>query len=283
MQTAVVARGTDSGSKYLAAYVVLRDERTDEDAREEMAKELRRFLRASLPDAMIPQAFEFLKGLPQLPNGKVNRKLLPALEPATPSKERYVAPRTAVEKQLAAIWAEVLEVERVGLHDNFFELGGHSLLAVRIMVQARTALGVDLPVAAMFASPTIAELVEQIGSAGNGETKDRLEDIPIVGELVGALRGRPQGNGQSLAPLRTGGSARPLFCIHGLGGHIARFLPLATGLAEGRPVYGLQGARAGRRSAAARSHRRHGRVLPEEIREVQPADRICWPAGRWAD
>ena len=160
---------------------------------------------------------------------------------ATHKPRRSRAPRSRLEKQLAAIWTELLQVERVGANDDFFALGGRSLVAVRMMARAREATGVDVPLAALFAGPTIAELAARIEAARRGETDGEPAMMPLVEELASSLMAPSTAQGQSLAPLRTGGTAPPLFCIHGLGGHIATFLPLARGLAQGRPVYGLQG------------------------------------------
>ena len=139
-QAAVVARTPAVGGKYLAAYVVPRNGQGENDeARTAFVKELRRFLRTSLPDYVIPQVFEVLDALPQLTSGKVNRAALPVVAPAARPVHRYVAPRSDTERELAAIWADLLRLERVGAYDNFFELGGHSLLAVRLVSRVRSA------------------------------------------------------------------------------------------------------------------------------------------------
>ena len=276
-QAAVVDRTTASGSKYLAAYLVVRERYADSDATgSELAKELRSFLRSSLADSVIPQAFHFLTSLPQLNSGKVDRAALPDVA-AAPASDDYIAPQTDVEKQLAAIWCEVLHRGRIGTNDNFFEHGGHSLLAVRAMVRAREALGVRLPVATMFVAPTIAEMAEHIEAVLRNEPTEQSDDVPheghamqLVEEIAASLVGKSAHDGQSLAPLRTGGTARPLFCIHGLGGHIAAFFPLARGLTRERPVYGLQGQGL---DAGQQPHDRIEDMAAfylDEIRQVQP-------------
>jgi hypothetical protein len=108
---------------------------------------------------MVPATFVFLTGLPLTPNGKVDRRALPAPGSDRPVLDQtWVAPGTPIENVLAALWAEVFGVERVGIHDNFFALGGHSLLATRVVSRMRNAFGVELPVRALFETPTIAGL-----------------------------------------------------------------------------------------------------------------------------
>ncbi len=151
---AVVAKTGVNGSKRLVAYVV-------GDLNRE---ELRRDLKGKLPAYMIPNAIVGLQALPLTSNGKLDRQALEKLEDldSGDSGEDYEAPCTAVEEQLAEIWAAVLEVTRVGRRGNFFDLGGHSLLAVSMASRCRNVFGLDVPVRAIFESPTIAELAEII-------------------------------------------------------------------------------------------------------------------------
>ena len=160
----------------------------------------------------------------------------PAARPAPP----HVAPRSPLERQLAAIWADLLHRERVGIHDHFFDLGGDSLLAVQTMLRPTQPSACDLPAAALFAAPTIAELADRIEAERRGEIEAGAEETTLIDDLAAGLLQPPASGGRSLVPLRTDGAATPLFCFHGLGGHVAGFLPLAEGLAEARPVYGLQ-------------------------------------------
>jgi amino acid adenylation domain-containing protein len=169
---AVVAKTGVNGSKRLVAYVV-----GDRDR-----EELRRDLKGKLPAYMIPNAFVGLQELPLTGNGKLDRQALEKLEDLSSgeSGEDYEAPCTAVEEQLAEIWAAVLEVTRVGRHGNFFDLGGHSLLAISMASRCRNVFGLDVPVRAIFESPTIAELAEvielELKSQGRkpGDDKDAI-------------------------------------------------------------------------------------------------------------
>src|SRR5207253_8520404 len=118
--------------------------------------ELRAFLQARLPDYILPAAFVLLDSFPVTPNGKVDRQALPAPDRTRPDLEGAdAAPRTRVEEQLARIWAEVLGVERVGIHDNFFMLGGDSILSIQVIARAHQA-GLQLTPGQMFQHQTLA-------------------------------------------------------------------------------------------------------------------------------
>ncbi|MCP4549379.1 MAG: amino acid adenylation domain-containing protein [bacterium] len=129
----------------------------------ELMPQLRGFLQQKLPDYMIPSAFVVLDTMPLTPNGKVDRRALPASEGIRPELAgEYVAPRTPAEEMLVDIWAQVLNFERVGVHDNFFEMGGHSLLATQIVSRVRETFQVELPLRVLFETPTIVELARSI-------------------------------------------------------------------------------------------------------------------------
>jgi amino acid adenylation domain-containing protein len=150
----VVAREDAPGDKRLVAYVVGHAD----------AEALRAHVRETLPDYMTPAAFVSLEALPLNPNGKVDRRALPAPE-YVGAEDAFVAPRTPAEEVLAGIWAEVLRVERVGARDSFFDLGGHSLLATRVVSRIREVFGAELPLRALFEGPTVAELAERVEQA----------------------------------------------------------------------------------------------------------------------
>jgi len=147
----VLAREDTAGDVRLVAYIVAKQEPGPS------SNELRGHLKQKLPDCMVPSAFVMLDALPLTPNGKVDRRALPAPDPGRPDLEKtFVAPRTPLEETLADIWAEVLKLERVGVHDNFFELGGHSLSVTQVISRARGAFQIELPVRHLFENPTVA-------------------------------------------------------------------------------------------------------------------------------
>jgi amino acid adenylation domain-containing protein len=148
--------------------------------------ELRAFLKARLPDYLVPTAFVALDALPRTPNGKIDRLSLP--EPAGLERaggDTYAAPRTPLEEILCGVWAQVLGVERVGARDDFFALGGHSLRAVQIVARLRDALGVDVPLPAVFQAPTVRALAVEVERAigGAGSAAEHIEPVDRGGPL----------------------------------------------------------------------------------------------------
>jgi amino acid adenylation domain-containing protein len=179
-ETVVLAREDSPGDKRLVAYVV------GPDAPADLTEQLRAHLRERLPEYMVPSAFVTLEALPLTENGKVDRRALPAPEYVG---AQYVAPRTATEEKLAAIWAEVLKVERVGIHDNFFELGGHSLLATQMVARVRREFSFDLPLRQIFETPAISSLATRIEalrtSVGAAAVPDALNRQANFGRPAG--------------------------------------------------------------------------------------------------
>ncbi|MBA5872920.1 MAG: amino acid adenylation domain-containing protein [Nitrospira sp. CR1.2] len=164
-EAAVIVREDRPGDRRLAAYVVPQAGRSIDSDR------LRTALQAQLPEYMVPSIVLTLDTLPRTPNGKVDRRALPAPDLSGLDEATYVAPRTVTEELLAAIWADILGLERVGVRDQFFELGGHSLLATQVVSRIRSAFHIELPLRAAFECPTVADLartVDRVRAEGQG-------------------------------------------------------------------------------------------------------------------
>ncbi|HEU4886738.1 MAG TPA: amino acid adenylation domain-containing protein, partial [Thermoanaerobaculia bacterium] len=177
-EAVVLAREDAAGDKRLVAYLVPQDGVVLE------AVALRAALQSQLPEYMVPSAFVFLEALPLTPNGKLDRKALPAPQTSALIAREYEAPEGEVEQTLAALWQELLRVERVGRHDRFFELGGHSLLAMKLTSHIRAAFGVELPLRQLFANSTLSALAEVVRAAGAStmgriERADRNQPLPL--------------------------------------------------------------------------------------------------------
>jgi amino acid adenylation domain-containing protein/non-ribosomal peptide synthase protein (TIGR01720 family)/FkbM family methyltransferase len=147
-----------------------------------LSGDLRRYAGERLPDYMVPAAFVLLPALPLTTNGKLDRAALPAPEQSRPGSEQtFVAPRTPTEERLSRIWAEILRLERVGIHDNFFELGGDSILCIQVVARANQA-GMHLIPRQLFAHQTIAELAA-VADDGAPAQPDATEREPTSGPL----------------------------------------------------------------------------------------------------
>jgi amino acid adenylation domain-containing protein len=208
---AVVALHRDSRNEAcLVAYFVAANDRMTTDV-------LRSAVAQRLPDYMIPTVFVQLDQLPQTPNGKVDRLALPPPDSTRPRlAQRYIAPHTALERNLVAIWADILGLQQIGVDDDFFDLGGNSMVAVRMMAQIRMQHGRTLPLALLFRAGTIRKLALVIAQ-GHEETA-----------------------WSPLVPIRPGGRRTPLFCIHPGGGNVLGYQEFASYLDEDQPVYGIQ-------------------------------------------
>ncbi len=161
-EAVVLAREDEPGDKRLVAYVTPTDSAAERNG-ELAPSELRSFLSGPLPEYMVPAHFVCLPDLPLLPNGKVDRKRLPAPDQDRSSvRAPYVAPRNPLEKVLAAIWSDVLKTQEVGVEDDFFELGGHSILATQLFARMVDTLQVKIPLRAIFDQRTIAGLAQKI-------------------------------------------------------------------------------------------------------------------------
>ena len=177
-EAVVIARENGSDDHRLIAYFA-----TEQNTAGDMTAELRRYLREKLPEPMVPTAYVALASLPHLPNGKVDRKSLPAVD-FSERKVEYVAPRTPVEATLTQIWSEVLEKDRIGVQDDFFNLGGHSLLATMVITRVRQSLEVELPQRVFFDAPTIAQLAQCVEELKRPRKKP---EAPVVSEPAKTL------------------------------------------------------------------------------------------------
>jgi amino acid adenylation domain-containing protein len=206
----VAPRKDDSGERWLAAYVVATGEVP-------AARDLRDWARTHLPEALVPAAFAFLPELPLTRHGKVDAAALPAVRRGGGDRAPSLAPpRDAVEQRLAELWQEVLEVRIVGRTDSFFDLGGHSLAAVLLLDRVERHFGRRLPLASLFARPTLAAMAEAL--------RDE-EGEPSAGSLVA---------------LQPDGERTPLFCVHAAGGSVLPYRELAARLAPARPLLAFQ-------------------------------------------
>ncbi|QLY28277.1 amino acid adenylation domain-containing protein [Nocardia huaxiensis] len=221
---------------------------------------LRRHLGEQLPDYLVPAAIVPVESFTLTANGKLDREALP--EPVLLSGE-FREPATVFEQAVARIFGEVLQLDRIGLDDDFFALGGHSLLAVQVINQVQRSWGVELRVAELFAHPRVESFAALIDSVLRSGAPGGADAFRV------------------LLPLRTAGTAEPLFCIHPVGGLAWSFARLSTHLRDDRPIYGLQSpALAGEDlpdSIAAWA----GRYV-EEMRSVQrsgPYHLLGWSLG----
>jgi amino acid adenylation domain-containing protein len=172
-EAVVMAREDEPDEKRLVAYIVAEQEPAPK------ISQLREYLAEKLPEYMIPAAWVNLDELPLTANNKLDRRALPAPDMERPDLEdAFTSPRTAVEEMIAAIWCELLGLDRVGVYDNFFELGGHSLIATQLVSRLREAFQVEILLRNVFEQPTVAELAEAI---------QKLEQKPGQVQLLAEL------------------------------------------------------------------------------------------------
>lgn len=210
----VIAREDTPGNKTLVAYIVPVNMETD------VAVDIQKWKKAlqqSIPDFMIPHEYVVMDSLPLLPNGKINRGELPK-----PGKRQHTSTvkitvdNTNMEKLVAHIWAEVLDIDEVGIDEDFFDLGGHSLIAVEMMVKLEKETGKHLPIAALFEASTVRKL-SRLLQTGN---------VPALWE--------------SLVPVKSGGHKPPLYIVHGDGLNVMVFNSIPKFMDAEQPVFGLQ-------------------------------------------
>lgn len=207
VRQAVVALTPDQ--QRLAAYI------TVENGQEPSAEELRRYLRARLPEYMVPASYSRLEQWPLLPSGKVDRRALPQLGHAeSVQQSAFEAPHDRVEDQLLTIWKGILNLDKISVTDNFFSIGGYSLASARLLARIQLTFGRKLGLRDVFEAPTIAEMAELIRKEGKSDGTDM----------------------EGILPLQPNGSLPPFFWVRG--GPL--FLPLSRRLGPERPSFGLQ-------------------------------------------
>src|ERR1700752_1733784 len=237
----VVALEDESGIKTLAAYVV------PKKGHAPTIVELRDYLKKRLPAFMVPSFFTVLDSIPLTPNGKVDRRALPAPEnKGAELPETFVGPSDDLERNLVRMWEEILNTQPIGVKDNFFELGGHSLLAVEMFVRIESEYGKKIPLATLFQTPTVEQLASLL--------REEREDFSLP----------------SLVPIQPNGSRSRFFCVHARGGNVLFYRDLAKRLGNAQPFYGLQ------LQGIEGKKPRHSRVEEmaahyiSEIRTIQP-------------
>ena len=238
-QCVVIAR-EDGGEKRLVAYVVAGANQQPSGRR------LRDFLKAQVPDYMVPAVFVLLNRLPISPNGKIDRRALPA-----PTRDNaliegeLIPPRDDLERKLVAIWESTLNLSPIGISDNIFDLGVDSLLAAELFAKIEKTLGKQLPPAPLFQAPTVES-------------------------LASLLRQHNSQKWSSLVTIQPHGTKTPLFCVHGGAGTVLLFNSLARHLAPERPVYGLQARGLYGRERPHTSVKDMAAHYIREMRTVQP-------------
>lgn len=207
-QCAVIVEEHATSGRALVAYVV-----SETDLNK---KNVRSFMREQLPDYMIPPTLILLDEIPLTANGKIDRKALPKQDILGDVEESiFVAPENKDQELVANIWAKNLGLKQVSIRDDFFELGGHSMIAIKVMIDIEKTTGKRLPLASLFANPTIEKLAKEI----NLDQKDKWK---------------------SIIPIKETGSKSPLYIVHGQGMHVLAFYTLSNAMDKNQPIYGLQ-------------------------------------------
>ncbi|GAB1539219.1 hypothetical protein NUACC21_18850 [Scytonema sp. NUACC21] len=251
----VIAKENPLGHNYLVAYFVPISQQLP------TTMELREFLKAKLPEYMVPNAFVLLDSLPLTPHGKVDRYTLAFNTPISHSIDKtFIPPRTPIELKLATIWTKVFNTESVGIHENFFDLGGNSLLAVSLLERINKQFERNLPLSTLFLNPTI----ESLATCLSPET-DSLPWSPLVA-------------------IQPAGSNPPFFCVHPIFGVIFPYYELAHHLGKNQPFYGLQPIGIDGESSPLTRIEDMAAYYIEALRRVQPKGPYClggWSFGGW--
>ena len=239
------------GQKCLVGYVVCKEPETLS------SNHLREYLKTKLPDYMIPSAFVIIDKLPMTPNGKVDRAILRGMVGQGQEIPDQVTPRTSIEVQVAQIWAEVLNVSRVGMYDNFFDSGGHSLLAIRLLACLTKELKIELPLGRFLENPTVAHMAEYAELAARRE--EQSSNSERRWSYLFKLKGGDGGNPVFVFPGGFGGENEALVLAQ-----------LAHFVGREYPFYGL---RARSSVGVLRGHKSVEEMASDfvrEIRQLQP-------------
>ncbi|MEU1901589.1 amino acid adenylation domain-containing protein [Nocardiopsis dassonvillei] len=242
-EVAVVARRREGQDTFLAAFLVGDPGRSDLEA-------LRRRLRSTLPEYMVPSHLEWVEAMPLTPSGKRDDDALRGVALTRGGTGARVAPRDARESALAEMLTDLLDVSGLGVHDDVFDLGATSITAMRLVVLMEQRFGVSVPLSEFVSAPTVAALAERIGAEQDGG--------PVTREF------------DPLVPIRPGGDLSPLFYVHPMGGNVLCYVPFARHLPEGRPFYALQAAGTDAGTEPVRGVEEMARGYVEAIRRVQP-------------
>lgn len=248
-EAAVVARRREGVDSFLAAFLV-----GDPDAVD--LQQLRKRLRASLPDYMVPSYFGWLPAMPLTPSGKRDDAALRRMPLSAGVTSAQTAPRDEYEQALVEIIADLLELPSVGADDDFFELGGTSLTAMRLVVMVEKRYGVSIPVSTFVSAPTAAGLADVLRTGGA-----RFVFDPVV-------------------PIRAEGDRPPVFLVHPIGGNVLCYLRLARYLPTDQPVYALQAPGGEIGTEAVSSVEELARGYLEAIARIQP--RGPYAIGGWS-
>ncbi len=243
-ETIVVALPDGTGSQRLNAYLV------PQSGQSVSVQGVKEFLKESLPAYMVPAGVITLPSLPLTPNGKVDVRALPSAidfeDSESLSSAAETAPKTPVEEKLISIWSTVLNAPKIGIDDRFFDLGGHSLQAVQIMTRIRREFGVDLPLSALFQSPSVAEMSARLMKVGMGTSWSPLVPFQVLGAKL------------------------PFFAIHGGHGEVLFYKALSENLGGDQPFYALRAIGNDYPGMAHQSVGEMARCYVEAIRRVQP-------------
>jgi amino acid adenylation domain-containing protein len=236
----VAVREDTPGNKYLAAYIV------PENGVPLSTPPIRDYLRAGLPDYMVPTTFLTIDAIPLSSNGKVDRATLPSPLPGSPAPNiAPTIPPSFVEELLISIWKTTLKVDAVDVHDSFFDLGGDSLLAIELLESIRVSLGFEIPLSGLFRAPTVEDLACLCGKASFPSSR---------GVLV---------------PIQPLGSRPPFFCAAPVLGTVFPYYELAHAMSADQPFYGLQPVDSSEPGGSAWTIERIATRYVEAIRQVQ--------------